>query len=572
MPKTNLTPRQELEIVKDYTENNLGIYPICEKYHVGKIKVKQILEKYEISLNNKGKQPLNIEYKVKDFKEKKYNNTDNIINIVYDENTDFESKDIDNDGGVLTTYINKQYGIKIPTLYDRRKYYMTTGNYWWEQWLKVKQVEKPQSKKCVYCEWETLDIENKSGMYKTHLNKCHNISVDKHLEKYPEDKQYFSKDNKKIERKKILADEKGYTICPLCNKKFIRIAECHVRNVHGISWEEFKKKYPDVKILSDYEHDKAVEDIKKGNLVVSKNRFISKYEREIQEFLEQNNIEFETNRQILIGKEIDILIPKFKLGIEFNGLKFHTEFFGKKDKNYHLNKTIECNNKGYNLIHIFEDEYVNKRNIVYSKIKHFLHIDDNLTKIYGRKCIIQPIYKYQAQEFLENNHIQGNATGTVYLGAFNQNNLIGVMVFKNGNIKNNGWELVRFATDINYICCGVGGKLFKYFIKKYNPYDIISFADRRWTVDMYDNVYTKLGFEIFSINKPDYKYYNEKINRYERVHKMKLCKTNLHKRYGFDKNMTEFEMVRQLGYDRIWDCGLIKYVYINPNYKENGEE
>jgi len=32
--------------------------------------------------------------------------------------------------------------------------------------------------------------------------------------------------------------------------------------------------------------------------------------------------------------------------------------------------------------------------------------------------------------------------------------------------------------------------------------------------------------------------------------------------------MTELEMARELGYDRIWDCGLIKYVYKNPNYKE----
>ena len=25
--------------------------------------------------------------------------------------------------------------------------------------------------------------------------------------------------------------------------------------------------------------------------------------------------------------------------------------------------------------------------------------------------------------------------------------------------------------------------------------------------------------------------------------------------------MTELEMMKELGYDRIWDCGLIKYVY-----------
>ena len=41
---------------------------------------------------------------------------------------------------------------------------------------------------------------------------------------------------------------------------------------------------------------------------------------------------------------------------------------------YHLNKTIKCNEKGYGLIHVFEDEYVNKKQLVLNKIKHILNI------------------------------------------------------------------------------------------------------------------------------------------------------------------------------------------------------
>ena len=64
-----------------------------------------------------------------------------------------------------------------------------------------------------------------------------------------------------------------------------------------------------------------------------------------------------------------------------------------------------------------------------------------------------------------------------------------------------------------------------------------------------------------SINPPDYKYYNEKVDRYARIHKMKFSKQTLIKKYGFPETMTETEMVKELGYDRIWDCGLIKYVW-----------
>lgn len=80
------------------------------------------------------------------------------------------------------------------------------------------------------------------------------------------------------------------------------------------------------------------------------------------------------NRTILDGKEIDIYFPQKKIGIEFNGLRWHTEWFGKREPDYHLKKTEECNRKGIGLIQIFEDEYVNKKQLVLNKIKHILNI------------------------------------------------------------------------------------------------------------------------------------------------------------------------------------------------------
>ena len=80
-------------------------------------------------------------------------------------------------------------------------------------------------------------------------------------------------------------------------------------------------------------------------------------------------------------------------------------------------------------------------------------------------------------------------------------------------------------------------------------------------MDINNNIYTKLGFVIDKINRPDYKYYNEKVNRFERVHKMRFNKRALSKKYGFPLTMTEIEMARELGYDRIYDCGLVKYIW-----------
>jgi hypothetical protein len=103
--------------------------------------------------------------------------------------------------------------------------------------------------------------------------------------------------------------------------------------------------------------------------------------------------------------------------------------------------------------------------------------------------------------------------------------------------------------------------MFTYFIRHYDPNAVVSFADRRWTPWSNNNLYTKLGFELENTTKPDYRYYNEKVDKYKRIHKMSMCKSILHKKYDFPMTMTELEMAKELGYDRIWDCGLFKYVW-----------
>ena len=211
------------------------------------------------------------------------------------------------------------------------------------------------------------------------------------------------------------------------------------------------------------------------------------------------------------------------------------------------------------MIHIFEDEYNNSKDLVFNKILHIIGKDTVKDKIYGRKCEIKEIEKWVAQEFLERYHIQGYGKGTVSYGAYFNNELIGVMSFIH---RKKWWELVRFATDYQYVCCGVGGKLFKYFLREKNPDIVKSFADRRWTTDENNNIYTKLGFTLDGVLKPDYKYIN-KNNPTKRVHKFNFRKKGLNYRYGLPMTMTESQMADKLGYCKIWDCGLLRYVYKN---------
>ena len=227
-----------------------------------------------------------------------------------------------------------------------------------------------------------------------------------------------------------------------------------------------------------------------------------------------------------------------------------------------LDKTIMCRKNNINLIHIFEDEWINKKDIVLSKLKHILGISDS-HKIMGRKTVVKKVDKLTAKEFLEQFHIQGCGIASLYYGAYYNDKLIAVMSFKKESMKK--WELTRFATDYNYICTGVGGKIFKYFVKETNPSEVKSFADRRWTLGETKNFYTQIGFKCAKILPPDYHYVKE--NEAKRYHKFNLRKKNILKKYGekyqLNINMTESEMAKKVGIYRIYDCGLLKYVWKN---------
>ena len=362
--------------------------------------------------------------------------------------------------------------------------------------------------------------------------------------------------------------------CPKCGRINASLGETmkvedfinKVREVHGNKYDYSKVEYVKSKIPVRIICHKQGEFLQtpdahihgSGCQICSNSK--STGEEEILKFLKEicnENIE-SRNRNVIKPQELDIFIPSKNIAIEFDGLRWHSELFN-KDKNYHLHKTELCKKNGITLIHIFEDEWIYYKDIVKEKLRHILKVDNNKKKIYARNCFVKEISKKETNLFLLKYHIQGYSKSTVNYGAFFENELVGVMQFKKTNNKNE-WELTRFASNYNYICCGVGGKLFSHFVKNYNPEKIKSFADRRWTVDEENNLYTKIGFKLYKTLSPDYKYINIK-NQQKRIHKFNFRKQILHKKYGFPLTMTETEMTEKLGYYKIYDCGLLKYVW-----------
>lgn len=263
-------------------------------------------------------------------------------------------------------------------------------------------------------------------------------------------------------------------------------------------------------------------------------------------------------RSIVEGAELDIYIPSRRLAFEFNGLLWHCERF-KEDRRYHLNKTEKCAENGIVLIHIFEDEYLSKRDILVSKIKRILKTDKNITRVNARDCKISELSTDEAVSFYEKNHIQGYVRSTMHYGLKLHDNIVSAMSFTK---RFDEWELTRFASDITMNVRGAASKLFSHFVTDNKPNYIKSFLDRRWAMTDRKNVYDYLGFKLDGILQPDYRYTD---GHGKRIHKFLFRKQRLSRKHGFPETMTEHEMANKLGFYRIYDCGLFRYVWKNKH-------
>ena len=287
----------------------------------------------------------------------------------------------------------------------------------------------------------------------------------------------------------------------------------------------------------------------------------SKEELELLEFIKSicSFTIIENEKNILPKQEIDIYIPELNIGIEYNGLYWHSEKAG-RGKYYHLNKTLQAKKHNIRLIQIFSDEWLNSKEKVKNKLISILGGFKN--KIYARNCIVKEINDPKIKnEFLEKYHIQGKDKSQIKLGLYFKEELVGVMTFCSprialgGKTKTKEWELSRYATSTNVV--GGASKLLKFFIKNYKPELIYSYSDNRWS-DWENNMYLKIGFKFKSLSQPGY-YYTKNFT--ERLHRFNFRKNKL-KELGINVNgKTEFEIMDSLKYSRVWDCGVARFEF-----------
>ena len=429
--------------------------------------------------------------------------------------------------------------------------------------------EHKKGKGCERCSYE-LRGQAKSTPFKDFLSKAKQI----HGDRYDYSKASYINGKVKIA---IVCPEHGEFLqypsmhnighgCPRCANNILLTkgqAIDRFRGVHGTTYDYSKVDYQgkDKKITiicnTHGEFEQTAGNHLSGQGCPMCFKSSSKAEKEVYSFIKSlSKDSIRNDRKILKGKEIDVYVPSKKLGIEYHGLYWHQE--DKVGKDYHLDKLNKATEEGIGLIQIFEDEWLNKKDIVKSILR--ARLDKSRRNIYGRQTIVKEVPQSEAKAFLDANHLQGKLNSKINFGLYYKGELVSLMTFGDYRINmgrktvEDEYEMLRFCNKLNTSIVGGASKLFKHFIDTYNPLKVISYSDKRY----FDgNLYESLGFNKKNDTLPNYYY----VVDGKRENRFKYRKSELIK-MGFDSKLTERAITNSLGLYRIYDCGNYNFEWL----------
>lgn len=281
------------------------------------------------------------------------------------------------------------------------------------------------------------------------------------------------------------------------------------------------------------------------------------------------------------GKELDIVVPDHHLAIEFNDIFSHSEqaVFERRAKprphSYHAHKTREAREQGYQLVHVWEDDWLHRRELVLRALAHRLHTVDRLPdvlpdinplacqRLYARNLTVKLVHGGVARRFWQDNHLQGPVHCTANIGLYDQNNvlraLLGIGRKNHGSrvsLPDGTWDTQRYAT-LGVI---VGG-----FTKLLAHAETLVPVDT-WTSwsdnDISDGgMYQAAGFTVDKRQAPSYSYVGRKT-KWERVHRSTYTKQRFinDPDLTYQSGQTEHEAALANKLYRIYDAGKTRWV------------
>lgn len=250
--------------------------------------------------------------------------------------------------------------------------------------------------------------------------------------------------------------------------------------------------------------------------------------------------------------EYDIVVEEKNVILEFNGLYWHNEDH-KPGTDYHARKTEAARSAGYQLVHVWEDDWRDRREVVERMVARKLGVSHE-PRYNARSLSPATATASEMGGFLDANHIQGAATGSWYGVLRSGDQIVAGMVLKKRGP--GGYELVRYATS--GVVRGGFSRLFKMFVRDFQPDRVVTFSDRAVSDG---SLYELTGFVKDGTIPPDYWY----VVKGARVHKFNYRKAKFRSDPGLEykDGLSEKELARLNGLPRLYDAGKTRWVWYN---------
>lgn len=282
-----------------------------------------------------------------------------------------------------------------------------------------------------------------------------------------------------------------------------------------------------------------------------KKTFVSRFEREVADFV-SGMVAIETTVRRFPGvTEVDIYVPSRNMAIECNGVYWHSEGAGKTSV-AHRDKLRACDAVGIELVQVWEDDWRLRRPVVEAMLRHKLGLSDQRT-VHARKTVPSFIDRIEAKAFFEAHHIQGPVGASYYLGLRDGDGLLvaamGLKKSKSGELR-----LERYATAARVP--GGHSKLVAFAERELEWDSLVTFADREVSDGA---LYEATGWVREAELKPDYKY----VKQGRRHHKFgyRLVRFRNDPTLKFEEGLSERELAILNGLHRAWDSGKVRYRY-----------
>ena len=280
----------------------------------------------------------------------------------------------------------------------------------------------------------------------------------------------------------------------------------------------------------------------------------SRAEDEITTFIEELGFEVVRNDRTVLGgnKEVDVWVPSKSFGVEHNGLWWHCE--ANSTNSHRMREKLEASRAvGVSILHVFEDEWLNRRSILEGMIRCRLGVP--MLKLHARSCSIAEIDAGTARTFLDENHLDGvGGPCPLRFGLFTRDEQLVAVITLRAPQQHSRWpqhiEVKRFATLKGVSVRGALGKLIKH-VKLH-----LQTTGRTVNIMTYVHLrhgegasYEAVGFVKQSETRHGF-WWTTGGGR--RMHRLKV-------KADPQRGLSERQIAAERGVHRIYDCGVVTF-------------